>query len=219
MARVLVDGEGYQVDRFPNEWPLCHKGVLPIARRDGIEIEGPYSTTLVQAVFLCPACKNLFIGYYENTGREARLQSVGPVRAKVHTFPLLESVSPQFVRIYNQAVAAEGAGLSEVSGLGYRKALEFLIKDFCIARDPSSAEAIKREFLGVVIKTRIDNPKVRLAAEKVAWLGNDEAHYVRKWEAHDIEHLKTLLRITSNGISEQLEFDSLMTSFEPTNGN
>lgn len=38
-------------------------------------------------------------------------------------------VSPQFVEIYNQAKAAESFQLDQITGLGLRKALEFLIKD------------------------------------------------------------------------------------------
>jgi hypothetical protein len=45
---------------------------------------------------------------------------------------------------------------------------------------------------------------VRLCAERAAWLGNDETHYTRRWEAHDITHLKTLIRLTTIWIESEL---------------
>jgi hypothetical protein len=37
-------------------------------------------------------------------------------------------------------------------------------------------------------------------AKRAAWLGNDETHYVRKWEDHDLEDLKSLIKVTGNWI-------------------
>lgn len=84
--------------------------------------------------------------------------------------------------------------MDEIAGLGYRKALEFLVKDYCIYRSPSDAEAIKSEFLSRCIKTRIDNEKIKTLAERAVWIGNDETHYIRKQEAHDIEDMKQFIQ-------------------------
>lgn len=142
------------------------------------------------------------------------LVGVEPRRHLNQSFGKIDSLSPQFATIFNQASAAEAFGLAEIAGLGYRKALEFLIKDYCAAKCPDDAETIKRSFLGTVIRDRVSDRKIQGAAEKVAWLGNDEAHYVRKWEDHDLEDLKSLLKIVVNGIDEELEYDSLMASFD-----
>ncbi len=32
------------------------------------------------------------------------------------------------------------------------------------------------------------------------WLGNDETHYLRKWEQHDVDDLVTLIKLTTNWI-------------------
>jgi Tfp pilus assembly protein PilN len=38
--------------------------------------------------------------------------------------------------------------------------------------------------------------------ERTAWLGNDEAHYVKRWQDHDLEDLKQLLDLTEHSIAE-----------------
>ena len=35
-----------------------------------------------------------------------------------------------FLTIYNQSLSAEDNNLDQIAGIGYRKALEFLIKDY-----------------------------------------------------------------------------------------
>jgi hypothetical protein len=37
-------------------------------------------------------------------------------------------------------------------------------------------------------------------AKRAAWLGNDETHYVRKWEDHDLPDLKKVIELTVLGI-------------------
>ena len=64
----------------------------------------------------------------------------------------IETLSKDFVEIYNQALQAEECNLSEICGPGYRKSLEFLIKDFCIHEKPGDASTIKKKFLGDCIK-------------------------------------------------------------------
>lgn len=39
---------------------------------------------------------------------------------------------------------------------------------------------------------------------RAVWLGNDETHYVRKWEEKDVNDLKLLVRLTVNWIDNVL---------------
>jgi len=90
--------------------------------------------------------------------------------------------------------------LDQIAGVGYRKALEFLVKDYCILLDPTSRDAIQNEFLGATIDRRVTESNVKQCAKRAAWLGNDETHYVRKWEDKDISDLKILIALTMNWI-------------------
>ncbi|MFR5472135.1 MAG: hypothetical protein ACLTG7_11415 [Romboutsia sp.] len=105
------------------------------------------------------------------------------------------------MEIYGQAKQAEEVGLDQVCGVAYRKALEFLIKDYCCKKKPEEEENIKKKFLSNVIKEYVDNPNIKMLAERAAWLGNDETHYIRKWESHDIKVLIKLIDLTCSWIN------------------
>jgi hypothetical protein len=109
-----------------------------------------------------------------------------------------------FVKIYGQSAAAEAETLDQIAGVGYRKALEFLVKDYCISQDEIAREAIEREFLGTTIDKRVGDPNIRECAKRAAWLGNDETHYTRKWEDKDIKDLKILIDLTMNWITNNI---------------
>ena len=51
---------------------------------------------------------------------------------------------------------------------------------------------------------------MRAAAKRATWLGNDETHYVRRWEDKDITDLKNLVRLTVNAVENAI----LMRQYE-----
>jgi hypothetical protein len=85
-----------------------------------------------------------------------------------------------------------------VAGPGYRKALEFLIKDYLIFVEPDKADSIKPTALQNLIQNKITDVNLKTSAERATWLGNDETHYLRKWESQDIGDLKLLITLTVN---------------------
>jgi hypothetical protein len=87
----------------------------------------------------------------------------------------VKAASPTFEEIYAQSVAAEAFELHEIAGGGYRKSLEFLIKDFCIAQYPDAAEKIKQKFLGDVIKEYVDDARLKVVAETCGLAGKRRA--------------------------------------------
>jgi hypothetical protein len=199
------------IEGIPDFCPLCHKGVRPeyIAGSVMEEIGGG----LVQAVFRCPieSCQELFIGTYtlalikERHPSTYKLHHVAPINAEEELFSeTIKGISPSFVEIYNQAIAAEAQNLSQIVGIGLRKALEFLVKDFAIAQSKDNEEEIKAGLLGTCIDKYIDDVNVKGCARRAAWLGNDETHYIRKWDDKDIHDLKLLVKLTVNWIENVL---------------
>ena len=91
--------------------------------------------------------------------------------------------------------------------MGYRKALEFLIKDYAIHFNQTKEDSIKNQSLAQCINTYIDNLKIKDLAEKSAWLGNDETHYVRKHPDYDINDLKTFIDTCVNYIDMELNLE------------
>lgn len=125
--------------------------------------------------------------------------------------PVIQEISSQFVKIYNEAFSAEQMGLMEICGAGYRKALEFLIKDYVMkGKSEEGQEKIKRMQLMLCIKEYVDNDNIKMVAERAAWLGNDETHYVRKWEEKDVQDLKGLIRLTIWWIEQTTETMKLL---------
>lgn len=115
---------------------------------------------------------------------------------------------PDFDTIYNQALEAESVGLDQIAGLGFRKSLEFLIKSFAIKRDAESEEKIKTETLNNTIRNRYnDLPRIQNLLELSAWIGNDEAHFVRKHSSLDIQTMKRFIRSASMFISGELDYE------------
>jgi hypothetical protein len=120
------------------------------------------------------------------------------------TREFMASVSPTFVKIYSQAISAETNGLDEIAGIGLQKSLECLIKDFLIRQRPSDAEEIKVSTVNQCVTIYVDDINVKRCVAHTTWLANDEAQYVRRWEAKDIKNLKTLIRLTMNWIDSVL---------------
>jgi hypothetical protein len=94
--------------------------------------------------------------------------SKGPVNALIKflryrkRFPEeIGKISKKFIEIYEQAEFAEDKGLDQICGPGFRKALEFLIKDYCIGKKPESSENIKKKTLTQVIATEIYDTKIK----------------------------------------------------------
>lgn len=48
----------------------------------------------------------------------------------------IQTLSPQFVVTYSESLHAENLELESICGMGYRKSLEFLVKDYAISKNP-----------------------------------------------------------------------------------
>ena len=124
-----------------------------------------------------------------------------PSHFEKQNFPeCISNLSPSFVKIYNQSLEAEHHNLDEIAGIGYRKALEFLIKDFLIFHEHKEMSKVNPTALGNCINTMIDNPQLKIAASRATWLGNDQTHYEQKYTDKDINDLKRLIKLSVNWI-------------------
>jgi hypothetical protein len=198
------------VDQEPNECPYCYKIITPHFI-DSYAYPGLLyvSQSTLQSIYQCSNndCGLFFIASYkikkDNKGENYYLTSIGPR----HPRPSLEletivETSPKFYDVYAQAQFAEEMDLKEICGMGYRKALEFLIRDYIKLK--IDEEETKKLSLSVCINNYIDDSKIKEAAKRAAWLGNDEAHYYRKWDDKDLTDLKVLLRIAINFVDSDL---------------
>ena len=193
----------------PDACPLCHTSVDP--RPLLAVLKRPPSARQLQVLLQCTraSCDSVFVAYYTGapgtTGHQYSFERSAPVTAQSASFSEeVSQVSPTFVEIYNQALAAEAANLQHLTGIGLRKALEFLVKDFAIKEHPGDQAAIEKTQLGPCIEKYIIDTNVKECAKRAAWLGNDETHYVRKWTDKDVRDLKVLITLTINWINNVL---------------
>ncbi len=209
--------------------PICKHEVDPQLMQGAYEsllhVGGVGAIKNLQVVFRCPrsACQKLYIGSY--TGQPTTtalepaqfgywtLREVQPSKPYEEDFdPKIQEISSAFVRLYNQAFAAEHYGLDEICGVGYGKSLEFLVKDYLCLRDPIKTDEIKAKSLSSCIKNFVDDPKLKSVAERAVWLRNDETHYIRKWDDKDLRDLKITINLVVHWImaevlTAQLEAD------------
>ncbi len=188
-----------------NECPLCKKAIKPVClNMFHLERTSPY---LMHGHFLCTSCQRSFVADYKvhldkNEYVSSGPTNIGPISYREESFDdNVKAMSPQFAKIYNQALAAETYNLDEIAGLGYRKSLEFLVKDFAIHTHPSESDKIKSMTLSQCITKYINSTNIATLATRSAWIGNDEAHYIRKQESRDVQDMKKFIKATVYFIS------------------
>ena len=198
----------------PRICPVCETGV-DVQVLASYSIEKANNMYFVFILFFCPHCEDCFIGTYtchaptysyENV---LHLQRLIPKGEDISEFSdNIQQLSPRFVEIYRQSEKAEQWGLSEICGMGYRKSLEFLVKDYAIFLSPTEEDAIKSKQLSPCINDYIDNKRIKSLAKASAWIGNDEAHYTRKHEEYNIENLKAFITAMISFIDSEFAFMS-----------
>ncbi len=182
-----------------DECPICHTKTRIT--------EGVYVTSDDESnnmmICECPnqECGEMFVSKYKwIMNRREDNPSIFPYVVQTNIRDEIKAVSPSFVEIFSQATKAKEERLDQICGVGYRKALEFLIKDYCKINNPNEIENIEKSQLMPVINNYIDNKDIKDMATRAVWIGNDETHYIRKWSNKDIHDLLMLIEITCNWI-------------------
>ena len=206
--------------------PLCNYAINPREYSSVITLEprilGNTEDILhiLNVLFLCPKCKKSFLAKYTVTfippnpfssnvsgHYTTTLIDVFPKSPKVIQLDaVIKSISPKFVQIYNESLHAETLGLFEVAGPGYRKAFEFLIKDYLIKNSKTNEDEEKIKKLSLMQCINIlESPQLKEVAKRAAWLGNDQTHYIPLFEEYDLTHLKSMINIAISWITLLIE--------------
>ena len=197
--------------------PICHHAAKP----NILQAYALGDDEKISVVYHCPACDNIFLATYSDPDDISdchepiklffeELENLAPQTPEGISIPeCVGTISPDFCEIYGQAAAAEAAGLDQVCGSGYRKALEFLVKDYLSGKYPEKEEEIKKNSLGNAI-SKIESPRIQTLAQRSSWLGNDETHYVRKHEDRDVSDMQRFIHaILTFIVAEQAVEDAL----------
>jgi hypothetical protein len=202
-CNVKIDFSNIELNEVPDKYPACGRYVnfgQPIPRLHG-------NCLIIECVCPSDACKApillnyKLLSYGVIESKKAHLRNIfildgSKIKCMYGNEKTILEISEKFVEIYNQAQQAELSGLDLICGAGYRKAFEYLIKDYVSKDKPDDAEKIKDMSVSSVIEKYITCSDLKEMAKRAIWLGNDETHIVRKWEEKDLDDLKKLIDIT-----------------------
>lgn len=221
MSKQLVDIKffyGFEQTEIvlPDFCPLCGKTIEPkIIGCFGHETLNNKKNVCVTCQCTSNSCDKYFVlNYHSDYDIDSLIQSNSPyiTPTNVQLPDEINKISPNFVKIYTQAETASKMNLDLIAGVGYRKAVEFLIKDYLIMQNPEKEESIKNKFLGNVINDYMrDFPKIQALAKAATWIGNDETHYQRKHKDKDITDLKKFINTTVHFIVAEYTADQAMS--------
>ncbi len=204
---------------YPSVCPMCHKSGDP-SYLSSYYIDDEHTSPNLFVHFFCQNCERTFLGnyyigpYYDKTEFES-FEPVYDVEEREFS-KHIKALSPDFCSIYNQAYASQQYRLNDISGMAYRKSLEFLVKDYAIFLHPDDKEAIIKAPLSQCINNYIDNGKIKHLAMASAWIGNDETHYERKQQEYNVDDLIEFI----NAIVSFIDFDiSAMNAERMIEGN
>jgi len=196
-----------EVNRGPGKCPHCNAPIKPVAH------EASVVNKWLQVVYQCPQpnCGLLFLGLFvQEEGGVYSFRGTFPPRLELKSFPpSIKEISPAFVQIYQQASRAEQMGWGHICGSGYGKALEFLVKDYLISKNPDRTPEIKGKLLGACIEDYVEDNSVKDCAARAIWLRNNETHYERRWGDKGLKDLKQLIDLTVAWISNDVSPEKL----------
>lgn len=207
---VTIGKTKHRLDTLPAYCPRCRQDVVPTVEMGGAWAgpwdEAPYEATLNIAVS-CPACDRAYIVEYDATldpeeERDWLFSLSGTIPAGLRATVIsatMKRISSDFARAYDQAVAAQAAGLEELAGAGYRRALEYLVKDYLIYKAPQHEDKYLKTALGNCIKDHINDAAIRELAGRAVSIGNDYVHY-RQFNRRDVRQLKSLIDLVHRWI-------------------
>ncbi len=203
------DGQ-FILEDLPNQCPHCHRSIKPNLITGHLN----ESFNRLEVMFFCPhvECANSFLAYYSLFNTEQAyfmgVTSEGTLK-HIEFSDSIKELSENFSIIYNQAKEAEDRKLDNICGVGYRKALEFLVKDYAIQNNPDDASEIKSKLLGQCINKYVDDPRIKKVVKRAVWLGNDETHYERRWVNKDLSDLKKLIDLVVHWIEMEIITDEI----------
>ena len=127
-----------KINHHPEIAPFSFPQQCPVCLHD-IELKPIYLTEAktVQCGFRCPETMHVNFSILQTSRNDGSDDFDVSVFPGEHDKDLLGdellSISPHFVKTYRQACRAQALELDEIFGGAFRKAVEYLVKDFLIA--------------------------------------------------------------------------------------
>lgn len=187
MNTVNIDYPEIAPNVFPQQCPVCLHDIQlkPLCKTTGSNGQ--------MWLFQCPRqqCRAVFSLLFHKDGKLAELPSSDQTFFDKEE---LSKISEHFVETYDQAEKAERLKLTEIYGEAYRKATEYLVKDFLIkfGNLNKNEDQILKMNLSDAAKKLPDKRLVDLALAST-WLGNDQTHPLQKHPEYGVKELKKFI--------------------------
>jgi hypothetical protein len=199
----------------PNICPHCHVTNNPSEQFNSRTVDTDGTASNI-SIWQCAnhKCNKLFVALYQlKNGKAEWIRFLnGLPKGPDWPKPIADlkcdnaddAENSKFIKTYLQSLEAESYGLDELAGMGYRKAIEYLVKDWAIQNNPEKKADIEKLWLGQVIKKYYFGD-LKDILERATWLGNDQAHYNRLFEEFDIDVLKELIALIMVELDRQFK--------------
>jgi hypothetical protein len=202
-----------------DECPICHFGI-DLSQNSWRNYHDLYSQEQekfnVFSIHICSHCHHGFVTEHhmvvktnDNNEDEPDIveesQAVYPYSAsEISIDEQIRKISPRFYDIYRQCLIAKNEGLSDLYGMGFRKALEQLITDFAINKHSAEKDKILAMSLHNRIESYFRDSDAKTALMACKWLGNNETHYENCNTKEDIVLFEELIEDTLYYIHREL---------------
>lgn len=178
----------------PATCPHCGIGVdAPFVRKCVFETEA--GALLMAATCKCTSCQRYFFFTCLHDGKSAPSVCIWPNSDSPYSNDNLSAISPRFIDIYNQALRSESRGDIDIAAIGYRTALEILVKDYAINELGLDADEVSKQSLCNAIGEYLKQEDLVKTADVVRIFGNDYVHYKEKYPDKDFHILKSYMII------------------------
>lgn len=197
---------------FASSCPCCGIALRPTPLYAVCIDHDDEEENLIYLLNHCENCNECFISvhpYDHDNDYSYSFQSSALVKSTDCSFsPAITKLSSNFVEIYKQSYRAEMLGLDKICGMGYRKAIEFLIKDYIIYKDPLAKDSVVKLQLMPCINNHIKDKRLIALASASAWLGNDETHYQKRHPEYNLDNLRTFINAFVTFVDADLAYEA-----------
>ena len=188
----------------PATCPHCGVGTdAVVTAREVFPFTG--NANLLFASAKCTGChRTFFFSCVRESGNaDAEVVSIYPNTADPFRNETLEKISPRFMNLYNQGIAAEKEGHIELAALGYCKALEILVKDYAISELDKPAEEVVEKNLFDSVADYLQQRELINTPDLIRILGDEYTHYEKDYPEQDLVILKGYMEIFLKQIEMQ----------------
>lgn len=167
MAYIQLPGSTtmLNVNSVPDRCPGCHSEITPNYISSDFHQENGFKEYAILCSCPLPNCARVFEAsytwdVYANAWELAGIES-GEEGMHESAASHAAGISGSFNIIYNQALKAEQENLPELSCLGYKKALECLVRDFLILKYPQDELSIRNSTVVVCINKYFEDETIK----------------------------------------------------------